>query len=143
MCRVRVERVPKLNGQGLKLDPNQLRTLVDALQEWKQYNGTDSWYYIPTFDDWVIIINYLKKKVPKYRTDRFDCENFADWFRVMVGDYFGINTMATVIGNWDGNRHGWSFFPDSKGNWWQMESQTGEIINYPDNEYKPDAITIG
>jgi len=118
MCfKIKAEVTPKLSGVELKVDCNTFGNQVRSLQTWNYYNGTDYWYYIPTFDDWVIIINYLKKKVPKYRTDRFDCENFADWFRVMTGDYFGINTMATVIGDHGDYKHGWNMFPDTDGNW--------------------------
>ena len=150
MCvKLSAEKLPHLTDSIELVGVNTLANRIRDLPfNWKKLKFTDGYYYIPTFDDWVKIVNYLKKKVPKYRTNKFDCENFAGWFRIMVGDKFGINTMADVEGNiYHSNgvlkgRHGWNIFTDGKF-WFQLESQTGVIMDIDDQSYIPDEIVVG
>lgn len=110
--------------------------------QWRRIAIKDHYLYMPDFDGWVAIINHLKKKVPKYLADRFDCENFAGWFRHECARLWQINSLAELEGYFKGNRHGWGFFTDGE-DCFQLESQTGEIIDIEDNFYIPDEIVMG
>ena len=145
MCvKLSAEKLPHLTDSIELVGVNTLANRIRDLPfNWKKLKFTDGYYYIPTFDDWVKIVNYLKKKVPKYLSDKFDCEDFADWFRVKTAETFGINTLATVYGWVPSGRHGWNIFYAKDDGWFQLESQTGEIRDIDNPEYKPDEIVIG
>jgi len=115
---------------------------------WQRIKLDDARFYVPDFDTWERIINYLKPKAPKYIPERRDCEWFADWFRVKVAEEFEINSLARVDG-WanlgsDGYyvRHGWNIFSDGV-YWCQLEPQTGEIVEIDDPRYIPDELIMG
>ena len=152
MCQkklqVNIELVPKLSGIEKKIDGNHFAPEIESLLNWKHMRLTDFWFYIPTWDDWRLIIEYLQLKVPIYYTDKFDCEDFADWWRIKVAEVFGINTMATVYGKTYKNdvlmgHHGWNIFPTYEGRWYQMEPQNGVIMELTNPTYRPEDIVIG
>jgi hypothetical protein len=139
-----IEALPIQWGQAT----TQYGDLVTMATIWQRIKLDDSKYYVPDFDTWVRIINYLKPKAPKYIPERRDCEWFADWFRVKVAEEFEINSLARVdgwanLGN-DGyyGRHGWNIFSDGV-YWCQLEPQTGEIVEIDDPRYIPDELIMG
>ncbi len=117
--------------------------------DWGRMKMDDHYYYAPGWNDWRKIFNYLLPRVPKYYVDRFDCENIADWIKVHVAEEFGFNTCARVDGRADMGRgvkepHAWSFFYDATSRlFFQLEGQTGVIMNAGDPLYTPSEIIIG
>jgi len=119
---------------------------------WKKTKLDDHWFYTLGWAGWKKLINHLLPKLPKYYVDKFDCENAADWFKVMAAAEFGINSLARVDGWADmqatpprgPERHAWCYFLDSVSNlWFQLEPQTGVIMDFDDPLYRPDEIIIG
>ena len=145
MSKVKVEHIPTVKYESM-LTLSNMSVLIRRQLEWDRIKITDRKLYVPNFDGWVKIINYLKQRVPTYLVDKFDCENFAGWFRHEVARLWQINTMAEVEG-WmlKGSawwRHGWNAFYDGT-DFYQLESQTGVIMDMDDPEYKPDEIVMG
>lgn len=66
----------------------------------------------------------------------------ARWFNSEVARLFELNTCAIVEGWLGSARHKWNIIYDGDA-FYQMEPQTGEIIDLPDDRYKPDEILIG
>ena len=116
---------------------------------WKRTKLDDHYFYASVWDSWRKIIEYLLPRVPKYYVDRFDCDNIADWTKVHVAEEFGLNTCARVDGLADVGRgvlesHAWSIFHDiGSGLLFQLEMQTGVIMDIDDPLYIPNEIVMG
>ena len=151
MCRfnVNVQRKPRIKSMELL----SLETMKSMLKEcgvtWKRIKLDDHYFYAPVWDDWRKIIEYLLPRIPKYYDDRFDCDNAADWFKVHVAEEFGQNTCARVDGFADMGRgvmesHAWCVFRDAGGKLlFQLEPQTGVIMDIDDPLYIPNEIVMG
>ena len=126
-----------------------MKARIEALPlNWTRVKITDHWLYAPGWEGWRKAIDHLLPKIPKYLRDKFDCENSAGWFRHRMAEVYEINTMAEVEG-WadleDGRgpqRHGWNVFPAGLF-FFQMESQTGVVMDIDDPRYIPDEIVMG
>ena len=145
---IKVEHKPILGPEEV-LSLADMHARLTALPiQWKRIKLTDHWFYIPSWEGWRKAIDYLMPRMPKYYTDKFDCENFAGWFRHEMAMVFGINSFAEVEGYADledgrgPQRHGWSVFPDGP-DFYQMETQTGVIMDIDDARYVPDEIVMG
>jgi hypothetical protein len=148
MCiELNIVKKPNLGSEQV-IGMTAMGDMIKALPiAWLKDKVTDSYYYCPSWEGWAKAIEYLKPKVPKYLRDKFDCENFAGWFRIRMAELFGINTMAEVEGWADCRgrgmeRHGWNIFTDGKF-FYQMESQNGVVMDIDDPAYVPDEITMG
>lgn len=102
----------------------------------------DNDYYYVLQEDWGIIFDDVLQDLPTYTTEKFDCDNFADYTRVQVASKYGINTCARVDGNTYRGRHAWCLFYDELG-FHQLEPQTGEVMELDDKRYVPDQIIMG
>lgn len=150
MSQVKIEarHLPSLSDE-VRISRSDMRAKLVALPlPWCKIKLSDNNYFAPAkWDDWRKIIEYLKPKVPPYLVDKWDCENNAGWWQSEVGRLFGINTMADVEGWADVGRgferHGWSFFWDAEsGLFFQMEGQTGVIMDFDSELYIPDEIIM-
>jgi len=151
---VKVEHIPVL-GTEARISYTGMDAKLRALPlTWNSIKLDDRWFFAPGWDDWRKIIEFLRPKVPKYLSEKFDCDNIADWARVHAAEYFKINSMARVDGmcrvEVAGNpgpkyvRHAWNLFYDSAGGViYQLEMQTGVIMDLDDPEYVPDEIIMG
>lgn len=145
---VNVEHKPVINAEVL-IPANLMDERLRALPvTWRKKKLNDYYFYCPSWDDWRKIIEYLQPKVPKYISERRDCEFMACWFYVHVCEDFEINTMAMAEG-WvdfrDGKgkqRHAWNIFTDGE-LFYQLESQTGEVFDIDNPDYAFDEIIIG
>ena len=133
-----------------EVSSQELRHVLGAWP-WKKLKMTDSRYFIPTlWEDWDKIFQYLFPLLPKYALDKFDCENFAGYLRVMAAKEFGVNVMGDAEGWADVRslgmeRHGWTVFTDGEG-LYQVESQKligNSIMDIDDPLYVPDELVIG
>lgn len=136
-------------GPEERISLTKMSMLINSLPiEWKRSKLTDHWFYAPSWEGCNQIIEYLKVSLPRYYANKFDCENFAGWFRHKAAETFGINIFAEVEGLADvkgygvRERHGWIVFTDGK-DFWQLETQTGVIMDIDDPLYVPDEITMG
>ena len=142
--------VHKPNISLKEVSAQELRQVLEAWS-WKKLKMTDGRYFIPTlWEDWDKIFQYLFPLLPKYVSDKFDCENFAGYLRVMAAKEFGVNVMGDAEGYADVRgigmeRHGWTVFTDGEG-LYQVESQKligSSIMDIDDPLYVPDELVIG
>jgi len=136
------------------LGPEQIVTLaqMDAMLRglpvtWKKIKLDDYNFYVPSWNDWKKIIEYLQPRVPSYIPDRRDCEFMADWFRVHVCEDFRINSLARVDGYADlgrgyPERHVWNLFTNEQ-YFYQLEPQNGVVMDIDDPLYVPDELIMG
>lgn len=123
--------------------------LAESGITWERVKLDDHFFYSPGWDDWRKIIEYLLPKLPKYYTDIFDCDNSADWFKVHVAEDFKINTCARVDGLADVGRgvkesHAWCTIRDANSRLlFQLEPQTGVVMDIDDPLYTPHEVTMG
>jgi hypothetical protein len=147
MCvQVKIERKPLLGPEEI-IPLAQMDSMVRSLPlTWNEINLDDHSFFVPAFDDWRKIIEYLLPKLPMYYTDKFDCDNFADWFKVHAAEDFGKNCAAKVRGwatiNNKVERHAWNVLPDGQ-YFYQLETQTGELMDIDDPRYVPDQLEMG
>jgi len=144
---VKIEHKPTL-GSEQEMSRAAMEAKIKALPiKWKKVKLTDYYYFAPSWNDWKKIIEYEKPRLPKYYTNKFDCENFAGWFRHKVAEDFKKNTCAEAEGFADVRglgmeRHSWTIFTDGT-NFYQMETQTGVVMDIDDPNYIPDEIVMG
>ena len=128
-----------------------LETLLVKNWEWHKLKLTDNLYFVPPWEDWDKIFQYEMKSLPKYVPEKFDCEQFGGWLRIMVAKDFGVNVCGDAEGYVDfqdgkgKQRHGWTVFTEGEG-LYQVESQmaTGYHIMDIDNPfYIPDELVMG
>lgn len=153
MSKVKVDAVHVPTVKTTRISAADLHEIMSARWQWKKLKLTDHWYYVPSFEDWDTVFQHLLARIPKYVPDKFDCENFAGFLRVMACKEFGINTCGDAEGNADLGRgylqrHGWTVFPslEDGGHLFQLESQrkTGYFFkDIDDPTYVPDEIVIG
>lgn len=115
----------------------------------------DGKYYIPTYNALNLITKTGFQKYLKYRSEVFDCDDYAFGFKAYASEIFLINSVGIAIGNvidQEGKTgyHAWNIaFISTKdgikpvtiepqtGNWsYGLETKVGDWI------YKPDLIII-
>jgi len=152
MSNLRLQQpvVHKPSVQLREVTCQELRKVLETWS-WKKLKMTDRYYFIPIiWKDWDKIFQYLLPLLPKYAPDKFDCENFAGYLRVMAAKEFGVNVVGDAEGyaNVRGigmESHGWTVFTDGVG-LYQVESGklTGSsIMDIDDPLYIPDELVIG
>jgi hypothetical protein len=147
MC-IKIDRKPTVGTEEIIIS-GSMHLKLSALLTWDRIKLDDRIYYAPGWDGWKKIIDYLCPKLPNRYTDKFDCDNCADWFKVRVAEDFGMNTCARVDGYADCRgkgmeRHAWCLFFDSDSQlFFQLETMNGVIMDYDDPLYVPDEITMG
>jgi len=140
--KVQVDHLPSITTY--RIDAYQMRrNLENCGIKWTYLKLDDSWYFYVSWEDWGKIFNHVQAKLPTYKSDKMDCDNFGDLIKVRVAELFGVNTCARVDGYWKGLRHAWNVFYDGE-NFYQLESQkAGDLRDLIDDEYKPDMIFMG
>lgn len=146
---VSVTHKPLISSVGCLPRSVMLSVLTRSGVIWKRIKLDDFYYFAPMWSGWRKIIRYLLPKIPKYYTDRFDCDNAADWFKVHVAEEFGQNTCARVDGQADMGHgakesHAWCVFYDVGSRFlFQLEPQTGVIMDIDNPLYTPNEIVMG
>jgi hypothetical protein len=145
---IKIEHKPTL-GSEQTISKYAMKIALEALPvTWKKIKLDDKYFYAPSWQGCIKIIEYIQPKVPKYLTDKFDCDNFADWYKVHVADEFHINVFARIDGYADMGRgkglepHCWTLFTEGQ-YFYQLEPQNGVVMNIDDPLYQPDEITMG
>jgi hypothetical protein len=135
-----------------EISAQQIRSIIESQPiVWRKIKLTDNNYFYVSWEDWDKVFQYLMKELPAYVPEKFDCENFAGYLRVMAAKEFGINTCGDGEGFVDFQddrgwlRHGWTVFTEGTG-LYQVESQMANgysIMDIDSDYYKPDEIVIG
>ena len=82
------------------------------------YTLRDGRYWTVPFAKWERIARYNVRLI--YYVDNWDCDNFADLFRVVASLAFGLNTVGTVLNS----QHAFNVVVAEDGLHW-FEPQTG------------------
>lgn len=82
------------------------------------YTLRDGRYWTVPFSTWQRIAKYNPRL--KYYVDRWDCDNYADLFRVVASVGFGLNAVGTVLNT----QHAFNVVVAEDGLHW-FEPQTG------------------
>ena len=136
---IKVEHTPvlkeySLSGQALgqKLAPLNL----EKVYLW-DYN-----YWHVSMEDWGKALKDVMFGMPKYTTDKFDCENFAMLVSARVSERYLLNTCGIAIGQSPWGEHGYNLLVYEDGLIY-FEPQTGDFIPVEDGSYKARLAIFG
>jgi hypothetical protein len=111
----------------------------------------DTWYFYTDLGGWSLILPDLLIESDLYRTNRFDCEDYAMKAAGICAERYGLNSFRLVIGTINGNGHGFNIFPygDETGiqGWLLWEPNdgyewAGNAFEIGENGYSPRLILI-
>lgn len=103
----------------------------------------DNIYCYVRHEDWGKIFKDVLLNMPKYTSDKFDCENFAMLVSARVSEKYRLNTCGIAIGEGLGGRHGFNIFLSESGLFY-LEPQTGDVYSvFEDNGYKAEMVIFG
>lgn len=88
----------------------------------------DNEYYFTDEKGWLSILDKMKLS-PKYKKDRFDCDNFADLVRAYLSENYGLNGCGKAYGHVP-EYHCFNVLLVPNG-YIIYEPQTREIVKYP------------
>ena len=140
---------PTPTYEEFQIDANTLnssiRSAISLLPPDIIYNW-DYWYYYVSLENWRDIIEDVFLSMPKYVTEKFDCENFALLTASTVSSKYKLNTMGIAVGEVPGGEHGFNIFPArtvAGREFFFLEPQTADIIPVAGSDYKPRMVIIG
>ncbi len=102
----------------------------------------DGQYYYVSLEDWGKVLLDVTKGMPKYTTDKFDCENFAMLTSARVSERYQLNTCGIAIGQSPWGEHGYNILVTEHGLIY-FEPQTGDYIPVEDGSYKARMVIFG
>lgn len=137
----KVEHLPTV--KEYKISVSDLKTKLQSYEvEWKKFDFDDIWYYHTDWEGWGKIFDNVFVNLPKYLTDKFDCDNFAREITCRVASRFKFNLYGRLEGLWKGKRHKWGLFFDGD-DCYQQETQNRMVYDMESKLYVPDEILIG
>ena len=97
----------------------------------------DGKYYIPSWKNMKEIIEKTHVERKKYLINRFDCQNFAGYFKNYVALKFHINNVGRVL-NYEGMhsfnllllKKGFKVFEPQVDSWWSMKENKEKGKDY-------------
>jgi len=101
---------------------------------WQGVRLLDGKYWYVSHEDWGKVFADVLQNMPRYTTDRFDCEDFAFLTKCRVTERFRINAFVIVTGLAPFGEHAWNWFYDELG-WHQFEPQSGEVGDIDSDGY--------
>lgn len=140
LYKVKVEHLPKVTGYELSR-----QDLQEKLQNLKLENLYlwDNKYWYVSLEDWGKVFADVLLNMPKYTTDKFDCEDFALLTSAKVSERYQLNTCGIAIGNSPWGYHGFNIFLSEVGLYY-LEPQDGML--YPiteDSGYEAQIVIMG
>ena len=109
---------------------------------------SDHWYYHSDREGWAILVSHLLFKSSLYKTDRFDCEDYAIKAMVTCAELFGLNTFRYTYGNTPLGRHGFNSFWTGE-SFLLFEPNAGfqsqlasPVFEWGENQYAPINVLI-
>lgn len=145
MCKINFQkpivRVPRFKEYSIGKE--QLRTLLEPLGMRRRYLWDKRYYYV-SHEDWGKIFSDVLLNLPKYTTDKFDCDNFAFLVAARVAEKYKLNTCGIVTGESpSGGGHCWNIFL-SDADLFYLEPQNGNVFSIAENSrYKAEFIFFG
>lgn len=105
----------------------------------------DSVYYFTDLEGWGNILWDLTFNSNLYKTNKFDCENFALKAMNICAEKYGLNTLGVVIGNIPEGRHGFNILFHGDGFKFHEPNVGfgyGGLFEIGDNSYSGDWVII-
>lgn len=107
----------------------------------------DAQYFFTDLEGWGKVLQDLVFKSNLYKTDKFDCENYALKAMNACAERYGLNTLCMVIGNTPQGRHGFNIFyygGDGFMLWEPNEgySFSGSAFEIGEYGYRPDTVLV-
>ena len=100
----------------------------------------DNKYFYISHEDWGKVFKDVLFGMPKYLTDKLDCENFSILVSARVSERYKLNTCGIAIGDGPTGRHGFNIFLSDVGLFY-MEPQSGEVYSVDENSgYRADLV---
>jgi len=91
-----------------KISGAELAKKYEALGVKMPFPRSDSWYYHTDEEGWVKILGDLVFKSSLYKTDRFDCEDYALRAQGVCAERYGLNTLRYTYGMMPLGAHGFN-----------------------------------
>ena len=126
-------RFRKWSGRGVALTSAEVRTAVQAMRPAYVF-VRDSEYRAISWDDFKYLMGFLES-MPKYRKNRWDCDNFAIDFMAQMNRLWNErceSDQALLFGYISGlpevgEHHAWIWHIDDKGVIRHIEPQTNKL----------------
>ena len=140
MSKFKVEHIKSF--KEYQIPANELSNKLHPLGLEKQYLWDGNYWYV-SHEDWGKVFTDVLLNLPKYITDKFDCEDFALLVSARVLERYKLNTCGIAIGDSPWGYHGFNIFLSEEGLFY-LEPQTGDV--YPiteDSGYLAHIVIIG
>ena len=140
---VKAEHLPSITE--IEMDASQLRSMLQPLGL-RELHLWDNRYWYTTHEDWGKVLKKVLLDIPKYVTDRWDCEQYAMRATARAGELFLLNTLGLCIGQSPFGYHGFNMFVSEAGGakLYYLEPQDGMIYDIMENsDYKAELVIFG
>lgn len=137
---VKVDHIPNFNEY--QLSAKALAVRLNQL-DLRAHHLWDGQYYYVKHENWGKIFADVLLNLPKYTTDKFDCEDFALLVTARVLEKYKLNTCGIAIGDSPMGYHGFNIFLSELGLFY-LEPQNGDVFFVKENSgYKADLVIMG
>jgi len=124
------------------MSSSQLKSLLQPL-DLRELHLWDSRYWYTTHEDWGRVLEKVLLDMPKYLTDRWDCEQYAMRATARAGELFLLNTLGLCIGQSPFGYHGFNMFVSEFGLFY-LEPQSSMVYSVEeDSGYKAELVIMG
>jgi len=103
----------------------------------------DDYYYYVNLEDWNKIFFDVLKNMPRYTTDKLDCDNFALLMVARIMEKYKLNGCGIAIGKTPMGIHAWNIFINSPLELLYLEPQTGQVMELNEGGYKAQYVVWG
>ena len=124
-----------------QLSASELSTRLCPLDLKNTYIWDYTYWYV-SLEDWGKVLKDVVFGMPKYTTDKFDCENFAMLVSARVSERYQLNTCGVAIGQSPFGEHGFNLLV-TETDMIYFEPQTGDYIPVTDGGYKAHTVLFG
>lgn len=107
---------------------------IDEIGTFDKVNLWDTQYYFVSLIGWNRIFWDVLKNMPRYISDKFDCDNYALQLMARVNMKYKLNGCGLVIGEVPNGYHAWNIFVAPIGLYY-YEPQTGQVIEIGTENY--------
>jgi len=104
---IKAEHVPA-NYQTFRVSGADLALKYQSEGVKMPFPRADSWYYYTNAAGWANLVSHLLFKSSLYKTDIFDCDDYAMKAQVMCAELYGLNTCRCTYGTMPLGFHGFN-----------------------------------
>ena len=144
MSHIKIQQ-PVIHTPSFKeydISGKELQAKLEAIGLELPVRRLDSRYYYVSHEDWGIIFKDILQNMPRFVSEKWDCDDFSFLTKARVGEKYQINAIGAVIGDSPMGRHAWCLFFSEVGLFY-LEPQNGIVYSVEENSgYKGDLIII-